>query len=78
MTTQAAEAADSARKALTPFEKGQVWRIGDLNLAVTSVGKTLVHHKKYKTQPRGIQTTLTSKADLEKYLLSRNAVLVTE
>jgi hypothetical protein len=42
------------------------------------VGKTLVHHKKYKTQPRGIQTTLTSKADLEKYLLSRNAVLVTE
>ncbi len=63
---------------LAPFQKGQVWRIGNLNLAVVSVGKTLVHHKRYTTQPRGIQTTLTSKADLRKYLLNGNAVLIAE
>jgi phenylpyruvate tautomerase PptA (4-oxalocrotonate tautomerase family) len=38
MKTRAA--AVSALKALESFHKGQVWRIGDLNLAVTSVGKT--------------------------------------
>ena len=63
---------------LAPFEKGQVWRMGDLNLAVTSVGKTLVHYKQYKTQSRGIQTSLSSKPDLEKYLLNSKAVLVSE
>jgi len=71
-------AAASARRTFAPFQKGQVWRIGDLNLAVTSVGKTLVHHKRYTTHPRGIQTTLTSKSDLRKYLMSGNAVLVAE
>jgi hypothetical protein len=71
--------ADSALdENFTSFQKGQVWRIGNLNLAVVSVGKTLVHHKRYTTQPRGIQTTLTSKSDLRKYLLSGNAVLVAE
>lgn len=54
-----------------------MWKIGDVNLAVTSVGKTLVHYKRYKTQPKGVQTTLCSKPALEKYLLSSNAVLVT-
>jgi len=75
---KARAAAASAHKTLAPFQKGQVWRIGDLNLAVTSVGKTLVHHKRYTTHPRGIQTTLTSKSDLRKYLMSGNAVLVAE
>jgi hypothetical protein len=55
-----------------------VWRIGDLNLAVTSVGKTLVHHKRYTTQPKGIQTTLISKTELRKYLMSGHAVLIAE
>lgn len=63
---------------LDPFQKGQVWRIGDVNLAVTSVGKTLVHYKRYRTQPRGVQTTLTSKPDLQKYLVSSKAVLISE
>ena len=74
MKNQAAAAA--TRNTFAPFEKGQVWQIGDLNLAVTSVGKTLVHYKRYKTQPKGIQTTLTSKTDLQKYLVSSKAVLV--
>jgi hypothetical protein len=76
MTTETAAASELT--AFTPFQKGQVWRIGELNVAVTSVGKTLVHHKKYKRQPRGIQTTMTSKSDLQKYLQSNNAVLVAE
>ena len=71
-------AAASALSPLDSFQKGQVWRIGELNLAVTSVGKTLVHYKRYKVNRRGIQTTLTSKTDLRKYLLSGNAVLVAE
>jgi hypothetical protein len=61
-----------------PFQKGQVWRIGDVNLAVTSVGNKLVHYKRYKTQPRGAQTTLSSKAVLRKYLARVGAVLISE
>lgn len=63
---------------LGPFLKGQIYRIGDVNLAVTMVGKTLVHYRKYKTQPRGAQITLTSKLDLQKYLVSNKAILVSE
>ena len=59
-----------------PFQKGQLWRIGDLNLIVTSVGKNLVHYRKYRMQARGIPTTLSLKAELEKYLISSKAVLV--
>jgi len=71
-------AAGSARKTFAPFQKGQVWRIGDLNLAVTSVGKTLVHYKRYRTQPKGIPITLTSKPNLQKYLVSSKALLISE
>lgn len=71
-------AARAKQTKLTAFQPGQIWRVDDLNLAVTSVGKTLVHYKRYKTQPKGVQTTLSSKPDLEKYLASRKAVLVTE
>ena len=55
-----------------------MWRIGDLNLAVTSVGKTLVHYKRYRTQPKGIPITLTSKPNLQKYLVSSKALLISE
>lgn len=70
--------AASTLRTIESFQKGQVWKIGELNLAVTSVGKTLVHHKRYTVNPKGIQTTLTSKTALREYLLSSNAVLVTE
>jgi hypothetical protein len=59
-----------------PFQKGQVWRIGEVNLAITSVGKSLVHYKRYRTQPRGVQTTLSSKPALQHYLMSLRAVLI--
>lgn len=63
---------------LAPFQKGQVWKIGDLNVAVTQVGKTLVHFKRYRTKRHGNQTTLSSKPELEKYLISNKAILVSE
>jgi len=59
-----------------PFQKGQVWRIGDLKLAVTSVGKNLVHYKRYHTQPKGVYTVLSSKPALRQYLVSVGAVLI--
>ena len=70
--------ADSGAKALAPFQKGQIWRMGDENLAVTLVGKTLVHYRRYKTQPRMIRTTVASKAALEQYLVANQAVQVGE
>ena len=60
------------------FQVGQIWKLGDENLLVTSLGKTLVHYKKYKLQPRGVRTTLSSKSDLEELLRNRKATLVTE
>ncbi len=76
MNTRAAAA--STGKTLAPFQEGQVWRMGDLNLAVTSVGKTLVHHRRYTTQRKGIRITLSSKSDLRKFLMSGHAVLIAE
>jgi len=69
--------AAAAPTTIGPFQKGQVWRIGDLHLAVISVGKSLVHYRQYKTQPRGAQTTLCSKPDLQKYLRDTRAILLT-
>ena len=72
------DTAAASPKTLAPFEKGQVWKVGDVNVAVTLVGKTLVHYKRYKTQRHGSQVALTSKPELQQYLLSNNAVLVSE
>ncbi len=52
--------------------------MGDLNLAVVSVGKTLVHHKRYTTQSKGVPTILSSKSELRKFLLGGNAILVAD
>ena len=49
-----------------------------MNLAITAVGKNLVHYKRYRTQPRGVQTTLSSKPALEDYLKHSRAVLISE
>jgi hypothetical protein len=55
-----------------------VWRIGDLKLAVTAVGKSLVHYKRYRTQSKGVYTTLVTQRVLQKYLRSVGAVLISE
>ncbi len=66
----------SSSKATEHFRKGQVWKVGEVKLAVTAVGKTLVHYKRYVRQPKGVRTTLSSKGDLKKYLRSTKAVLL--
>ena len=72
----------SARRAVRPaaklFRVGQIWKIGDVNLAVTSVGKTLVEYKRYTTQPKGVRLTLCSKPALVQLLVKAKAVLATE
>ncbi len=60
------------------FHERQLWNIGDMNLIVTAVGKNLVHYKRYKTRPDGVPTLLISKAGLQKYLSTSEAVLVSE
>ena len=67
-------AAPAAPTTPTIFQAGQIWKIGDVNLTVTEVGKHLVHYKRYKIQGRGVRTTLCSKPELESYLLKNNAV----
>jgi len=70
-------AAASARRTYPAFQKGQVWRIGDVNVAVTSV----VRPSCTTTVPeavKGIQTTLISKPNLRKILVSSKAVLIAE
>ena len=66
----------STRRTVAPFQKGQVWRVGDFHLVVTAVGKTLVHYKQYKVNPKMQPTRLSSTDDLQKRLLSSKAVLV--
>ncbi len=51
-----------------------MWKIGELSVAVTLVGKTLVHYKRYKVKRPGNPNTMSSKLDLQKYLLSNKAV----
>jgi hypothetical protein len=75
---QRKRALPAARTKPTIFKVGQLWKVGDMNLVVTSLGKTLVHYKRYKTHPKGVQTLLSSKPDLEKYLLKSNAILAKE
>ena len=49
-----------------------------MNLAITAVGKNLVHYKRYRAEPRGVQTTFSSKPALQAYLMRLRAVLISE
>ena len=61
-----------------PIEPGQVWEVGGSRLQVAHVGKTLVHYRRYKTAARGVPTSLTAIAELQKYLRENKATLVQE
>lgn len=76
MTKRAA--ANRPQKPPTAVAAGQVWKIGDLCVAVVSVGKTLVHFKRFKNHPRGIPAQLSSKLSFESYLRESEAILLTE
>lgn len=59
-----------------PFQSGQIWRMGDSNLQIDLVGKTLVHYKHYKGQTKRAPVSLAGKDVLEKFLKKNKAVLI--
>jgi hypothetical protein len=61
-----------------PFQSGQVWKLPDSSVQIRLVGKLLVHYKHYKTKQPRVQTSLTSKVNLEKFLRENRAILVQE
>ena len=50
--------------------------MGDSNLQIDLVGKTLIHYKHYKGQTKRAPVSLAGKAVLEKFLKKNKAVLV--
>jgi hypothetical protein len=58
--------------------EGQVWKVGDIHVAVVAVGKTLIHFKRFKHHPRGTQIQLSSRPDFDAYLRANGAALLPE
>ena len=59
-----------------PLADGQVWRMADAVLQVTTVGKLLVHYKLGKPDAIRVSNSVKSIATIEKYLKANKAVLV--
>jgi hypothetical protein len=63
---------------LQPFQAGNVWEMKDSFVLIGHVGRLLVNYRHYKGKdPKGPKN-LTSKKDLENYLIENKAVLVQE
>ncbi|MEI7731663.1 MAG: hypothetical protein WCO56_18975 [Verrucomicrobiota bacterium] len=58
------------------LQPGQVWKMADCNLEIGKVGKLLVHYKHYRGKVKRVQTSLTTKREMCKYLLDHKAVKV--
>ncbi len=63
---------------LKPFETGQVWKLENARLRIGVVGKLLVHYRHHKDNAIRGSSLLTSKRELEKYLIENRATLVQE
>ena len=61
---------------LKPFQAGQIWEVAEMSVRIEMVGKTLVQYKRYKGKARGVPTSFSRKAVLEKYLTDNKAILV--
>ena len=59
-----------------PLETGQVWRVGELNLQVGTVGPLLVHYKLGKPDAVRTPNVVNGKSTIEKYLKKNKAVLI--
>ena len=64
------------RVVLQPFQTGQVWQMGDSNIEIGLIGKTLVHYKYYKSQMKRSPVSLLNKNALERFLQDNEAVLI--
>jgi hypothetical protein len=67
--------ASSTSKEIPPFAKGQIWQIGEVNLTITTVGKVLVHYKRFKKMRPGTPTTMSS-IRVHQYLVNNKAILL--
>lgn len=65
-----------SRLTFPDFQTGQIWRMGDSNLLISQIGKTLVHYKHYRGVAQRAPISLAVKGDLEKFLIKHEAVLV--
>ncbi|HEX3623856.1 MAG TPA: hypothetical protein VH280_00365 [Verrucomicrobiae bacterium] len=63
------------RPQLQPLANGQVWRMPEAILRVTTVGKLLVHYKLGKPDAIRVSNSVKSIATIEKYLKANKAVL---
>ena len=61
---------------LQPFQDGQIWQLGDSNVQIAHVGKTLVHYKHYKAQTKRSPVRLSNKGVLERFLQENDAILL--
>jgi hypothetical protein len=66
----------NTRVALPPFQTGQVWQMGDSNLQIGLIGKTLVHFKHYTGQVKRSPVSLLNKDALARFLRDNRAVLL--
>jgi hypothetical protein len=61
---------------LQPLADGQVWRMAEMILKVTMVGKLLVHYKLGKPDAVRVSNSIQNIKTIEKYLKANKAVLV--
>ncbi|MEI8290541.1 MAG: hypothetical protein WCH99_13810 [Verrucomicrobiota bacterium] len=59
-----------------PLAAGQVWRMAEADLLVTSVGKLMVNYKLGKSGSARVRTSINGIKAIEKYLKANRAVLV--
>jgi len=64
------------RPSQPPLADGQVWRMAEVNLRVTTVGKLLVHYKLGKPDATRVANSISSIKTVEKYLKANQAVMV--
>ena len=64
------------RPSLQPLAEGQVWRMAEAVLQVTSVGKLLVHYKLGKPGAIRVSNSINNIKTIEKFLKANEAVLV--
>lgn len=67
-----------SRIPVQPLRSGQIWQMGDSNLHIELVGKTLVHYKLHKGATKRTPISLSGKDAVEKYLKKNKAILVQE
>lgn len=66
----------TSRPPMQPLADGQVWRMAEAILRVTSVGKLLVHYKLGKPDAVRVSNSINSITTIEQYLKVNKAVLV--